>query len=384
MTDAAEARLTVDLDALGANFGRLQATAPTAEVAPVVKANAYGLGAGPVARRLWAQGARSFFVAREAEGEQLRRELGPERPARIYVLDGLPRGTAIRLATAGLTPVLNSPAQVEEAAAFARAARRPLEAALHIDTGLNRLGLRPEEARALAEAPDRLKGLELVLVMSHLACAPDPGHPMNRAQLERFEAVSAMCPGVRRSLANSGGIFLGPEFHFDLVRPGITLYGGGPRERHDPRISAVACLDAPIVQVRTVPPGESVGYDATFTARAPTQVAIILAGHADGYLRQGAGRAQVWFEGAMRPVLGSVSMDLLAVDVTGCRTAAPGARVEVLGPHALVDEVAAASGTISYEVLVRIGERALRAYAGALAGEHAAGDGRQHRAGHGG
>jgi alanine racemase len=383
LTDTAEARLAVDLDALAANFRLLQETAGTSEVAPVVKADAYGLGAEPVAGRLWAEGARAFFVARVAEGEQLRAALGPGRPSRIYVLDGLPPGTAIRLATAGLTPVLNSPAQVEEAAAFASAARRPLEAALHIDTGLNRLGLRPEEARALVEAPGRLAGLELVLVMSHLACAADPDHPMNVEQLERFEAAAALFPGVPRSLANSGGIFLGPDYHFDLVRPGVTLYGGGPRERHDPRIRPVALLDAPIVQVRALPPGESVGYDATFTAKAPMRVAIVLAGHADGYLRAGAGRAKVWFDGAFRSVLGSVSMDLLAIDVTGCEAARPGARVELVGPHALVDEVAAAAGTISYEVLVRMGDRAVKTHAPALAGEGAAGEGRHHRAGHG-
>jgi alanine racemase len=364
VTDSASARLTVDLDALADNFRLVRATAAGAEAAPVVKADAYGLGAGPVSRRLWAEGARCFFVARVSEGEALRRDLGPDRPARIYVLDGAPPGSAPRLASAGLVPVLNSLDQLDEAAAFGRGRAAPLPAALHVDTGLNRLGLRPEEARALAQARGRLAGLELVLVMSHLACAPDAGHPMNRRQLERFAEVSALFPDAPRSLANSGGIFIDPAFHFDLVRPGITLYGGGPRERHDPRLKAVARLEAPVLQVRDVPPGETVGYDATFTAGRATRVAILPVGHADGYFRSSAGAGRVWLGGGFRPVLGSVSMDLLAVDVTGCADALPGAMAELLGERALVDEVAAAAGTISYEVLVRLGTRAVRSYLG--------------------
>lgn len=360
---AADARLTVDLDALAANHAVLRGAAGSAEVAPVVKAESYGLGAAPVARRLWAEGARSFFVARVGEGERLRAALGEGRAAAIYVLDGAPSGAMPRLDAARLTPVLNSLSQVEEAAAWANGrARMPV--ALHIDTGLNRLGLRPEEAEALARAGDRLGRLDLVMVMSHLACGPTPGHPMNRRQLERFVEVSALFPQARRSFANSAGIFLGPEYHFDLVRPGITLYGGGPEERHDPRIAAAATLEAPILQVRVAPPGESVGYDATFTAKAPTRVAIVPVGHADGLLRASAGRGFVWFEGARRPILGSVSMDLLAVDVTGCEAARPGALAEIIGPNALVDDVAKAAGTISYEILVRLSGRAERRYLG--------------------
>ncbi len=358
---AAEAQLTVDLDALAANFAALRAQAPGAEVAPVVKADGYGLGAGPVAQRLWSEGARSFFVARVKEGERLRAALGPERPAEILVLDGAPGGAMPRIAAAGLTPVLNSLAQVEEASAFSRrTSRQPV--ALHLDTGLNRLGLRVEEATALAQASDRLDGLDLKLVISHLACGPSPSNPMNRRQLEAFAEAAALFPGVRRSLANSAGIFLGPEFHFDLVRPGITLYGGGPEERSDPRIAAVARLEAPILQVRSVPAGESIGYDATFTATRPMRVAIIPLGHADGLLRALGGRGFAWLDGARRPYLGSVSMDLVAIDITGCDSAGPGAMVEILGPNLLVDDLAEAAGTISYEILVRLSGRAERTY----------------------
>ena len=359
----AEARLTVDLDALARNHALLRSQASGAEVAPVVKAEAYGLGAAPVARRLWAEGARSFFVARVSEGERLRLALGPGRPAVIYVLDGAPPGAMPRLLAADLVPVLNSLAQIEAASAHA-AGHGHVPVALHIDTGLNRLGLRQEEAEAVAGSSDRLGRLDLVLVMSHLACGPTPDHPMNRRQLECFRQASELFPNVRRSFANSAGAFLGPDYHFDLVRPGITLYGGGPRERHDPRIAPVAALEAPILQLRTVPPGESVGYDASFTASAPTCVGIVPIGHADGYLRASAGAGFGWFEGARRKVLGSVSMDLVALDLTGCDTARPGAMVELLGPNALVDDVAAAARTISYEVLVRLSGRAARSYIG--------------------
>jgi len=360
---ACEARLGVDLDALAANFATLRAEAPAAEVAPVVKADGYGLGAGPVALRLWAEGARRFFVARVGEGERLRAALGPGRPAEIHVLDGAPAGAMPRIAAAGLIPVLNTLAQAEEAAAFSgRRSRLPV--ALHIDTGLNRLGLRVEEAEALAQAPDRLAGLDLGLVMSHLACGPSPDHPMNRRQLEAFQAAAGLFPDARRSLANSAGIFLGPDFHFDVARPGITLYGGGPRERHDPRIAAVATLEAPILQVRSVPPGESVGYDATFTASRPTRVAIVPLGHADGVLRALGGKGFAWIEGQRRPYLGCVSMDLVVIDVTGCDAARPGAWVELIGPNLLVDDLAEAAGTISYEILVRLSGRAERIYAG--------------------
>jgi alanine racemase len=363
LSDLRRARLTVDLDALADNHRRLRADAGSAEVAPVVKADGYGLGAEPVARRLWAEGARSFFTARIEEGENVRAALGEARPARIYVLDGVIAGTMPRFAAAKLTPVLNSLPQIEEAAAYGHR-HGEVEAALHIDTGLNRLGVRTEEAASLAQAPDRMKGLRLELVMSHLACAADPANPMNALQLEGFRQASAGFPGVRRSLANSGGIYLGPDYAFDLVRPGITLYGGGPREAHDPRFKAVARLEAPILQVRAVPAGESIGYDATFTATAPMRVAVVPVGHADGHLRSGAGSACVWFAGGRRPILGCVSMDLIVIDVTGCEEARPGASVELLGPHLLVDDLAAAAGTISYEILVRLGDRAERAYQG--------------------
>jgi alanine racemase len=361
---AARARLTVDLDALAANHAVLKQLAGPVEVAPVVKADGYGLGVGPVARRLWAEGARAFFVARLEEGEALRTELGPERSARIFVLDGATAGAAARLIQARLVPVLNSPAQVEAFGAYARG-NGPLPAALHIDTGMHRLGLTAEELEALAAAPDRLQGLTLELLMSHLACADQEEHRMNAQQAGRFRKARALLPGVPASLANTGGVFLGPEFHHDLVRPGIGLFGGGPLAQTHPRLKQVATLTAPILQVRAVSQGETIGYGASFTADRAYRVAVLAVGYADGVLRSSAGRGRAWFAGAHRRILGRISMDLMVIDVSGCEDAAPGAMVELLGPHVTVDDAAEAAGTASYEVLTRLGHRAERVYLGA-------------------
>lgn len=363
MHDPDAARLTVDLDALAANFARLKALSGPAEVAPVVKADAYGLGVEPVARRLWAEGARSFFVARVAEGEALRRLLDGGRAARIYVLDGCPAGASPRLEVADLTPVLNSLPQIEEWAAHARGRRRRLAAALHIDSGLNRLGLRLDEAQGLALAGDRLRDLELDLVMSHLACGEDASNPMNPRQAEVFARAAALFPGARLSLANSAGVLLGPDYLHGVVRPGIALYGGGPLGRPDPTFRPVATLEAPILQVRNVRPGETVGYGATHTARQPERVAVIAAGYADGVLRAGSPRGYGWLNGAACAFVGRISMDLIALDVTSCE-ATPGDRVELFGAHRALDDAATAAGSIAYELLTRVGPRVARHYVG--------------------
>jgi len=354
--------LTVDLDALALNHATLRAAAPGAELAPVVKADAYGLGVGPVARRLWSEGARTFFVAGVDEGAVLRTQLGQARPARIYVLDGAPPGSAARLAASSLTPVLNSLPQIEETAQFARM-HQGFEVGIHIDTGMNRLGLRPEEADALA-ASDRLAGLQIDLVMSHLACSHDPSHPLNQAQLQHFRGSAAHFPGARLSLANSAGAFMAPEYHFDLVRPGIGLYGGGPAERPDARIRPVARLEAPVLQVRSVPPGETVGYGAGFTADRPTRVAILAIGYADGLLRSAAGSGGAWLAGSVRPFLGRISMDLAAIDVTDAGSVAPGDLAELFGEYLPVDDAAAAARTNAYELMVRLSGRIEREYVG--------------------
>jgi alanine racemase len=364
---ADEARLEVDLDALAANFRLIAGLAGASQTAPVVKADAYGLGLAPVARRLWAEGARAFFVARVGEGAQLRAALGPDRPATVWVFDGCPPGAAPMLARADLIPVLNSFTQIDDWGLHAISLGRRLSAALHLDTGLNRLGLRPEEARALALSPDRLRPLDVELVVSHLACGSQADHPMNAAQLGRFAEVSALFPGVPRSLAASGGVFLGADYLLDQVRPGISLYGGGPFASPDPRLACVATLHAPILQVRQVSSGETIGYGADFTATRASRIAIVGAGYADGVLRSSSPGSYGWLDGQAFPLVGRISMDLIALDVTDSRNAQPGADIELIGPNVPLDEVARRAGTISYEVLARIGARVGRRYLGDIA-----------------
>jgi alanine racemase len=346
------ARLTIDLDAIAANYRLLRGLGGGAETAPVVKADGYGMGASQTALRLWAEGARTFYVARLAEGEALRRALG-DRAAAILVFDGCPAGAASRLRAANLIPVLNSGEQI---AAWAKAG----PCALHVDTGMNRLGLTLAEAADLAAAPD---GLQVELLLSHLACAAQPGHPLNAKQLQRFTAVRRLFPKARASLSSSGGVFLGGDYHFDQVRPGVALYGGEPHDDHAPRMATVATLEAPILQIRDVPPGDSVGYGTDFVADAPLQAAIVSAGYADGYLRASAPGGGVWFAGQRRRLLGRVSMDLIAVDITGAQ-ARPGDIVELIGPNLILDEAARAAGASAYEFLVRIGRRSRRRWIG--------------------
>jgi alanine racemase len=276
----------------------------------------------------------------------LRTTLGSE--AVIYVLDGCHDGAAPQLKAADLRPVLNQPRQL-------RAWREAGGGAcgLQIDTGMNRLGFRPEDA---PEAFD-----DLTLVMSHLACADEPDQPMNRRQRDAFAAAAERYPGVIRSFANSGGCFLGRDYAFDAVRPGICLYGGGPEGRPDARIAAVATLSAEVLQVRDVPAGESIGYSRGFVAEGPVRVATVAAGYADGLLRAYSPRGAAWAAGETRPLLGRVSMDVCAVDVTGLDVAV-GDSVELFGANRLLDDAAAAAGTISYELLTSITARAPRRY----------------------
>jgi alanine racemase len=365
--DPFHAYLTIDLDALAHNYAALQRQARGAKVAAVVKADAYGLGANQVAARLWAEGARQFFVARISEGEDLRSALGPDRPATIYVLDGAPSGSAPRLQASNLTPVLNSFAQVSEWSSLGRSVTGGLRAALQIDTGMNRLGLRLEEAKALVQSMDALRGLSIDLVISHLACASEPAHPANAAQLASFQEARSLFPEARASLANSAGVFLGQDYLFDLVRPGISLYGGGPFGVPHPSLRPVARLTAPILQIREIRPGESVGYGATFTAEQPVRAAIIAAGYADGVLRSFSNSGLVWLGGAYRKVLGRLSMDMTAIEISHDLVVAPGDLVELLGDHVALDDAASASGTIAYECLVRLAPRLQRTYRGSKA-----------------
>lgn len=339
------ASLTVDLPALARNYHFL-AKLTGRPVTPVVKADAYGLGAVQVARRLMAEGGNTFFVARAAEGVILREALGSEPT--IFVLDGAHGENIPLIRAATLKPVLNQPGQLAAWQASGGGA-----CGLQIDTAMNRLGYRVENA------PEAFDGLELV--MTHLACADEPSNPLNRQQRDAFDAVSHKYPSALRSFANSGGCFLGEGFGFDMVRPGICLYGGGPEGKPDDRIAPVATLNAQIMQVRDVPVGETVGYSQGFAPQQPITVATCGAGYADGVLRSNSPKGQVWIAGQLRPILGRVSMDVLAVDVTGLDVVA-GDSVELFGQNRHIDEAATAAGTISYELLTSITPRVPRLY----------------------
>ncbi len=339
--------LTVDLNALAHNFRSLQGVTGR-PVHPVVKADAYGHGVAPVAARLLDEGARTFFVARLHEGVALRAAIGSVPT--IYILDGCVGDAAPTLKDDNLRPVLNNG---EQLAAWRAAGGG--SCAVQIDTGMNRLGFRPEDA------PVAFDGIELV--MSHLACADDPAEPMNRRQRDAFAEISALYPNALKSFANSGGCFLGPDFGFDAVRPGICLYGGGPEGRPDDRLKAVGSLTAEVLLVRDVPAGETVGYSRGYLAETPRRIATCGAGYADGFLRANAPDGRVWAAGRLLPIVGRVSMDVIAVDVTGADVA-QGDRVELFGANRRVDAAATAARTISYEMMTSVSPRVARAYLG--------------------
>lgn len=366
--DLAGAVLTIDLQALQDNWRFLANQAGAAECGAAVKGNAYGLGIEPVARALWDAGCRSFFVARPKEGEQLR---GILPGATIYVLDGLFAGQAEYYAKLNLCPALISTDEAREWAAFGRVYGRKLPCAIHVDTGINRLGFTMAEFEALLGDAFAMQGLNVSLLMSHLACADEPAHPLNARQRDAFAYVRRMIPGVPASLANSSGIFLGGDYRHDLVRPGIALYGGNPTPGKPNPMRAVAHLEGTVMQVRDVNAGDTVGYSATWQAQHPSRIAILGAGYKDGVPRalsskQETGPAQVFIGGHRCPIIGRVSMDMMAIDVTSLEVNAVsrGTRAEIIGNNIPIDEAAAWAGTISYELLTRLGSRYARLYSG--------------------
>lgn len=359
--------LTIDLDAVAANWRLLRDRVTGGDCAAVCKADAYGLGAGPVATRLAREGCRHFFVAHLDEAIALRPILaaaGSDAP--IYVLNGLiPNAVADYLADR-LVPVLNSLGEVEAWSAAAKARGRRLAAVLNIDTGMARLGLPPDEAETLAAAPERLDGIALACVMSHLACAYDRTNPLNAQQLAAFRGWRARLPAVPASFANSSGIFLGPDYHFDLARPGASIYGLAPLGDESNPMAQVVRLQGRILQIRFVDRGMTVGYGATHRFTRPSRLATVAVGYGDGYLRS-LGNAGSGFVGDIRvPVVGRVSMDLVTFDVTDAPEAAtrPGAMIDLLCDRHPADALASQAGTIGYEILTALGRRYHRRYVG--------------------
>ena len=366
--DLAGAVLSIDLVALKDNWRLLSNRAGAAECGAAVKGNAYGLGIEPVARALWEAGCRSYFVARPKEGEELRRLLPA---AAIFVLDGLFAGQAEFYAKLNLCPALISIEEAREWAGFGRVYGRKLPCAIHVDTGINRLGFSKAEFDALLDDAFLMEGLNVSLLMSHLACADEPSHPLNARQCSAFAAVRGRLPGIPASLANSSGIFLSGGYIHDLVRPGIALYGGNPTTGSPNPMRAVAHLEGTVLQVRNVRVGETVGYGATWEASRPTRIAVLGAGYKDGVPRalsskQADGPAQVLINGKRCPVIGRISMDMMAADITDLmpHSVLRGTRAEILGSNILIDEAASWAGTISYELLTRLGSRYARLYTG--------------------
>jgi alanine racemase len=372
--DFEAARLTVRLAAIAANYRTYRRLAGPTAVAAVVKADAYGLGAARVAPALAQAGCDSFFVARLQEGIALRQAV-PK--ARIFVLDGAQPDAVPALISNRLTPVLNSLAEIAAWSAAAKVGRASLDAVLHVDTGMNRLGLPDDELAILsAEQAKRLAGLNLVLVMSHLACGDDSKNSMNGAQLSRFRQALAMLPPAPASLAASHGAMLGVDYHFDLVRPGVALYGADPQgpEGRSPGIKGnatpnlmqtAAVLTARVLQLRRIDLGQSVGYAATFRAKRPTMLATVALGYADGVPRALSNKGEAAIGGVRVPIVGRVSMDLMTLDVTGLAEAPEiGAEVELLGDTISLGEVAQAAGTNEYEILTRL-RRVPKNYVGA-------------------
>lgn len=361
----AAGRLTVLLGAVAENYRRLETmTGDAVTLGAVVKADAYGLGAVPVARRLVAEGCRVFFVAHPGEGADLRDRAAVPAEVPVYLLNGLCGEDPAAVLAAGLTPVLNSLEEIARWSTLAKASARALPAVLQIDTGISRTGLPPAEADRLAAQPDLLAGLELEAVMSHLACADEPDHPMNARQRSLFLAASTRLPKAPMSLANSCGVFLGRDYHFDLVRPGQALYGLNPfPAAPNPMLPAVR-LEAEVLQVRTIGRGESVGYGASFVAEGTTRIATLGVGYADGYFRALSNRGDVAFGGFRAPIAGRVSMDLVTVDVTKLpeSLAHAGAYAELIGATISADEVGITAGSLGYEVLTNLGPRYARDY----------------------
>lgn len=372
---SASNRLTIDLNALADNWRSMNARSGKARAAAVLKADAYGLGIDAAAPALYAAGARDFFVANAEEGADLR-PLVPE--GRIYILAGMWPGNEALFFDNDLVPVINSEEQLAVFMA-ALSERGDHPCVLHIDTGMNRLGLSVEEAAALANDPARPASFSPVLIMSHLACADNPGNPLNGYQLRRFREATAAFEGVDASLANSGGVFLGNDYHFNLTRPGIAVYGGEAVNDVANPMKPVVTAEARIIQVRNVASGGHASYGASARFNRDSRIATVAVGYADGYHRSVSGGGVTlrqatpsgafgFLHGQKVPHVGRVTMDLSLFDVTDLPENAvrPGDYIELFGRHIAVDDVARAGGTIGYEMLTSLGHRYERHYVGAV------------------
>jgi alanine racemase len=360
--------LTVDLGAIEANWRALAHELLTVECSAVVKANAYGLGLEAVTATLAQAGCKTFFVADIAEARRVRSRAAE---ATIYVLDGFMLDSSDAYIEINARPVINSTTELAEWDAFVAAHSWHGSAAIHVDTGMNRLGVAIDEAAALAPRIQN-ENHGIALLMSHLACAENPNDPLNATQINIFRELHMLFPGIPASLANSSGIFLGSAAHYDLARPGAALYGVNPTPgRPNPQKNVVE-LTGRILQVRVVDRDQTVGYSATWTAKRATRIAVVALGYADGLLRAGSGTDErpggvAIVAGKRCPIVGRISMDLSCIDITGLPEGAVrrGDPATLIGSDLPIDEVAAYAGTIGYEILTRLGPRSHLVYRGA-------------------
>lgn len=361
-------QLHIDLTALASNYKLVrQRVGMHCEAAAAVKADAYGIGIERAAPTLNEAGCKSFFVATLQEGVQLRGLL-PENDIRIYVLNGLQDGAEEILDFHSLTPVLNSIIDIENWVSYAKRTRPYLKCVLHIDTGMARLGLSEDELESVLPRADALvKIIDIEYIMSHFSCADEKGHPLNDQQSKRFQYAADSFVFSKRSLANSSGVFRDENWHHDMVRPGMCLYGLNPTPETDNPMQPVVSLSVPILQRRTLSKGESVGYGASWVAEEKCELATVQLGYADGFNRSASNAAKLYWQGHACPIVGRVSMDLTIISLENIPPDLrphQGDMIEVLGPHQSADDLALDMGTIGYEVLTSLGRRYARTYKG--------------------
>ena len=360
--------LEIHLDRITRNYLALQKRLIRgADCAAVVKADAYGLGAAAVVPELYKANCRHFYVAHASEGVAVRAALATEgQEAQVYAFHGAAGITAPELLENNIIPVLNSLGDIEKWSSFAKVTGKKLPVVLHIDTGMNRLGLPATEVEQLKSNLDLLKPLDVRYIMSHLACADEPTQPKNKEQLTAFKKLTAhLGLPCRLSFANSSGIFLGNDYHFDQARPGCSIYGINPQPGHENPMQGVVTLKVRILQTKEAAAGETIGYGASYKVSSPVKLATISVGYADGILRCIGQNGMVAIGGQKCPIVGRVSMDTIIVDVTAVKSPLHiGDYAEMIGSHQMVDEVAAQAGTIGYEILTSLGKRYKRIYTG--------------------
>lgn len=356
-------RLSVDLGAIAANYHFLKQKCASSRVAAVMKADAYGLGAEEIAPVLYAAGCRDYFVAVPDEGAALRPYVSSD--SRIYILNGYYGSQSGLYLSHDLIPVLGHFAEMQAYKSLAVSENRALPAYLNFNIRMNRLGFGEVETDELLQDPGRLDGLDVIGVMSHFASAEDPADPLSEKQYGIFKEISAHFPWAEKSLSNSAGIFRNAAYHFDLVRPGMALYGLNPRPGQANPMQPVVSLSVPVIRRRLVYKGARVGYNATYQFEKDTQIATLSAGYADGLFRALSNKGILYYNGYACPIRGRVSMDLTTVDLSAVpedQLPVPGDFMEVIGPHQSADDLAAAAGTIGYEILTALGSRYERRY----------------------